>query len=488
MSSRFHTNPGTIDRRLTRMASLVLLASLVGILAHCEKRDHEQGQKSRHFDDLNVVLITVDTLSARRIGSYNAEISTTPTFDKLARGGVLFTRPYSTTSWTQPAMASLFTSLSNERHGLEKFGRVLRPEVETLAEGLRAKGYATASVISSPLLTEQYGFGQGFDVVFQENKVGVFLSSDTITSPDVSDRSIKWLKENATTSSESNFFLFAHYFDPHWNYRNHRDLSIDVPYTGQITEDMGFSQLLNLLPDLTQRDADYLLSLHDEEIAFTDHHVGKLLAFLEDSKLIENTLIILTADHGEEFLEHGEIGHHQSLYEELILVPLIFYLPNILPAHSVDSPVSILDVVPTVFGLLGATESRAEWEGVSLVAALLDESPSEVARDIFASIAFDHPLDPLDLEGQVYKTALVNGDFKLIHDQPTDTWELFNLADDPFETTSLAESMPGRLDSMILKVRKFESRPTEGIANERESDLELSPDEIKELKSLGYVQ
>lgn len=467
-----------------RIASCVIPLFGICVLAQC----HAPDRRSPRLEDLNIVLIVVDTLSARHLGCYNDEISFTPNIDKLARDGVLFSRPYSTTSWTQPAMASLFTSLTNESHGLQEIDGVLAPSFETLAEILQSKGYKTAGIISSPVLTKEKGFAQGFDTYLQENRGGVLLSGIPITSHKVSDRSIAWLKANSEHFDDSKFFLFLHYFDPHSNYQDHRELSIATDYKGKLTPGMMYPDILKRLPELTQDDVNYLISLYNEEIAYTDQHIGRLLSYLEESHLIEDTLIILTADHGEEFLQHDYIGRCHSLYEELIHVPLIFHAPKIFPSHTVDAPVSILDVVPTIFGLSRKPIERPAWKGVSLLPYLLDPHISEGHRDVFSSVAFVNPFDPLDPMKNAHKTALVNGTFKLIHDKPSDTWELYDLADDPMEQKSLSETMPTTLSTMVSRVRWFENRQIDKSGSDEETHLDLSADEIKQLRSLGYIQ
>jgi len=490
----------------TTTGSCVIFLFCIGIFSQC----HAPDQELSHRKDLNIILIAVDTLCAKHIGCYNDEISFTPNIDKLAKNGVRFSRAYSTSSWTQPAVASLFTSLTNQNHGLQKIGGVLSSKFETLAEILQTKGYKTAGIISSPILGEKYGFSQGFDFFLQVNNKSLFETGKSITSHKVSDQAIAWLEKTYQQFGHSPFFLFLHYFDPHWLYRNHSEFYVDIDYKGKLTPETGMLQLLEKLPELTQDDIAYLISLYNAEIAYTDHYIGRLLAFLEKSKLVENTLIILTADHGEEFMQHNYIGHVQSLYEELIHVPLIFYTPEVFPPHTVDAPVSILDIIPTIFGLSSKPTDRSEWEGISLLPYLFNNYTPEEHRDVFSSVSFDTPLDSIETKGNAlktalaniisklkniknikknaHKTALINKSFKLIHDKPTDTWELYNLADDPMEQKNLAQIMPDMLSTMTSKIRKFENRQTEKDNNNTRKHPVLSADEIEQLKSLGYIR
>jgi arylsulfatase A-like enzyme len=467
----------------TLMPPAMLFVGLL-IFAACDASD----QRSAKLEDPNIVLIVVDTLSARHIGAYNEEISFTPSIDKLAENGALFSRSYSTTSWTQPAMASLFTSLTNESHGLTTINDALSLELETLAETLESRGYKTAAVISSPLLTEKHGFAQGFETFLQTNMQRPFTSHIPITSAKVSNRSIAWLHENSRHFDESRFFLFAHYFDPHWQYRSHGGLATRTNYRGQIEPGMDIHEIRERSDQLTRKDIDYLIGLYNEEIAFTDQQIGRLLSFLDESGLIENTLIILTADHGEEFLQHDDIGHSQSLYEELIHVPLIFHAPEIFEPRIVDSPVSILDVVPTIFELSSDPIDRPEWEGISLLPYLFDEEPLEDHRNVFSSVAFVNPFDPLDPKKNTHKTALISGDFKLIHDRPTDSWELYNLSQDPLEKKPLAETRPDILGAMMSRILNFENRQTGRSGSDPESHDLLGDDELEALKNLGYIR
>lgn len=402
----------------------------------------------------NVLLIVIDTLGADSVGALDPSLDTTPEIDALARQGVLFTRAYSPAPWTQPAVASLLTGLMPSEHGVVDLLDPLAAEHQTLAERLGEAGYRTAAVISHFLIDETYGFGQGFER-FDDSPVG---GHDAVTSQVVTRRAIRRLHELAGEP----FFLFVHYFDPHYAYRHHPRHDRSSWYRGDLEPGMGIRSLRRRRFELKEDDVAYLVALYQEEVAHTDRHVGRLLAYLERLGLADDTLVILTADHGEEFMQHGWLGHTRTLYDELIRVPLIVRYPRRVRPRVVATPVSTAGIYPTVLELARGEMAGARHDGgreavrprtaAGLWPHLLGTEPAP-ARDVLAEVSFTRgaaaspasslgePVDPAS-EKQACKIALVRDDSKLILDLESGAWSLFDLAADPTETRDLADS-PG---------------------------------------------
>lgn len=523
---------GKLD--VVRLLALLLFAGGLASFLACQPGEDSGWEP--FLKDTNILLIVVDTLGAPYVGALAAELATgdpaaaaaspTPHLDQLANDGVLFRRAYSTASWTQPALASLLTGKMPSDHGLTRLFDVLDEKERSLPEHLKAKGYATAAVVGHDLLAERYGFGQGFDWFDESSAIG----HSGVTSERITDLALNWLGKRKRRKP---FFLMAHYFDPHFVYQHHPDQDRTSWYRGHLTPGMGIWNLRNQRDSLEPADLDYLRGLYQEEIAHTDRHIGRLLDNLEAADPNRPTLVIVTADHGEEFMEHGWIGHTQSLYDELLHVPLILHLPTVLKAAEVEFPVSLVDIVPTVLaGLDSGTKSRtpesrtpesqkpesqkplekpigkslwplltADKPGDPRVPAA-DGSPGESRvsveqtqleveesfrhRKLLAEVSFEVGPDKPDHQRQkvAFATALFSGELKMIHDLKEETWQLFDRSTDPGELAPLPSSHPQFRDLQGDLLRWERSRGGESPQGQRTP----SSEELDRLRSLGYLR
>ncbi|MCB9662841.1 MAG: sulfatase [Alphaproteobacteria bacterium] len=300
-----------------------------------------------------VVLVVVDTLGAARVHAVRpATRVRTPALDALAAGGVLFAQARSPESWTKPAVASLLTGLHPDAHGQTTPEAALPPEALLLAEHLQAQGFATAALTANPWLTERFGFDQGWDT-FQAFPSGE-QKTDAATLYEAAG---DWLEAHA----QQRFFLYVQPMDPHDPYApDEASLALyDAdPYDGPVTPE-ATSRLLTQAEErppaftFSARDARRLEALHDGEITQHDGELGRFLARLEALGLADDTLVVLTADHGEEFGEHGGWRHGTTLYDEVLHVPLLLRLPGRLPAGGrVEEVVSTVAVPSTLTELL----------------------------------------------------------------------------------------------------------------------------------------
>ncbi|MGH7792955.1 MAG: sulfatase-like hydrolase/transferase, partial [Thermodesulfobacteriota bacterium] len=262
--------------------------------------------------DINVVFISIDTLRADHLGCYGYHRNTSPNIDRLAREGVIFSNAFSVSSWTLPAHISMFTSMYSTSHGVITGEDYLDDSRITLAEVLKREGYATAAFISGAYLRDpRYGFEQGFDLydasIINEaaSLKDVIKASQVITSPSLNKAAKSWLEKNY----QKKFFLFLHYIDVHSDYipPPPYDTMFDPDYRGPVDGLNIFK--LKLKAEMDPRDLFHIIALYDGEIAFTDHHIGDLMLSLKELGVYDNTMIILTSDHGEEFFEHGQLGH-----------------------------------------------------------------------------------------------------------------------------------------------------------------------------------
>ncbi len=441
------------------------------------------------MDDLDIVLIVIDTLGAEQVGFYHGDPTATPALDRLARDGVVFRNAFSSAPWTQPAVASIFTGRMPSRHGVQNIRDVLGEEEQTLAELLRGRGYGTSGVVSHELLRGELGFAQGFER-YDESAIG---GHQAIVGEAVTDLGIAELRRTAaaraTEGANQNFFLFLHYFDPHFYYHAHAAFDRTSEYDGPLRDVEDVWAIREARPELREEDVAFLVGRHREEIAYTDQQIGRFLAELDRLELDENTLVIVVGDHGEEFMGHGWIGHTRTLYNELTRVPMIVSLPGRFPHHVVEEPVSTMDLLPTLSAGMAEPPALTRQDGQSLFAALANVDAHELRlrapRDVLSEVAFLPP-GSQQIEKLAYRTSAVRGTHKAIHDRLTDGWEFFDLSRDPDEQTPLdADAFPvfRELARAILAWEEAAPPP-----DSRETELELDADQLERLRSLGYVR
>jgi arylsulfatase A-like enzyme len=312
----------------------------------------------------NVLLVSIDCLRADHVGCYGYARPTTPTIDSLAARGYLFRRAIAQSSWTLPSHASLLTSLYLKSHGVGTSRDALSSQALTLAEVLRDAGYCTAAVVSGGLLAPAYGLSQGFDLY---DAVCCTPASTDPRNWCTDSRARAWLERGCRAP----FFLFLHYWDVHAPYEPPAPYdTLFAPGTHGDSDAGGFSG--NERGRMTAASArrDSCVALYDGEIAQTDRYLSKLFRELRELGLSENTLVVVTSDHGDEFQEHGGAGHGHTLFQELVHVPLIWACPGG-AAHprKVDEVVQSIDIAPTVLEFLGL-EAPAQMEGSSFMRPL----------------------------------------------------------------------------------------------------------------------
>lgn len=450
-------------------------------------------------DRPNIILIVVDSLRADHLGCYGYARDTSPNIDRLAREGTLFTTAIAPTSWTLPSITSILTSLEISTHGVGTHKTRLGDSVQTLAQALKQDGYATAGFISGTYLHPIYGFDRGFDVyenlianpfeaADKEQRVtsavlsGIKESLDDITSPAITERVTKWLDGNR----KKPFFLFIHYWDVHYDYipPPPYDTMFDPDYAGTIdARNFFFNEAIN--PDMSQEDLTHIIALYDGEIRFTDEHIGKLLDTLEQKGLDKNTLIVVTADHGDEFFEHGRKGHQQTLYDEVLNVPLIFTWDGRIPANKkVTSIVGIIDIMPTILDLAGIG-TAPEMMGQSLRSGLLGDGSGSTRQILGELYIF------WDEKGHLYSLRTDTG--KIIYDFGYSKEFLYDLQQDPAEQDNIANAtsitpLQAEMESRLLGTIQDAKRKKEEWKIREEPLNEMSEAQKEHLRSLGYLK
>ncbi len=439
-----------------------LLASVLALaaLAACEKSP-APGRIQ------NVILVSIDTLRRDHVGVYGAERDVTPVLDALGAQGVVFDQAIAQAPWTLPSHASLLASEAPSALGLGPFANPGRlPESAlTLAEVLRAHGFATAAVTGG-YVSRGLGFDQGFDS-FRETPDSPYLST-----------AVKYAQEWLDRRDPARpFFLFLHTFEVH-----QYDPPADQrrrwvrPYDGPMRAVENLPAFLHdrasqaRASEFTKADWDYLRDLYDACVASVDFQIGRLLADLESRGLRGSTLVVLISDHGEEFGEHGGSGHGYTLYDECLRVPLILAHPS-LPSRRIADQVRLLDLAPTIADLAGVPVPES-WRGTSLVPLL---GGASLALPAFA----EHAHSPMK--------AVRDGGAKYVVEAQGPRRLLFDLTRDPGEHADLSGADPEREARLCRELRAFVEA---NAAHERlRSVPETEPDPSQEemLHRLGYT-
>lgn len=404
----------------------------------------------------SVLLIVIDTIRPDRIGCYGSTTVQTPSIDRLASEGVLFENGFTQAAYTLPSMSTIMTSLYPYRHQVRSNRMNLSEEFGTLAELFQSAGYRTGAILGSAVLDGDRNLSQGFDhyddsfpeklTVYSETlkKAGIALGSNAERrANDVTDRALEW----ATDHNGKPFFLFAHYFDPHSQY--------DPP------------------PPFRER---YKGRNYDGEVAFTDQEIGRLIDGLREAGYEENLLVVLTGDHGEGLGDHGEANHGFFVYDQTIRIPLIIKYPGYVnPGTRTGKLVSAVDILPTIAELLRLKPPHPV-DGHSMAGIFRDENfnGEPVYSEAFSGY-FHYGWSP---------TRSIRTDKWKYVEAPVK--ELYNIGDDPGETTNLYDSdneIAIRLERIMRKHLIDESRVL---------PIKSGPDTMSEvqkarLEALGYV-
>ena len=446
--------------RLNRPARSLALAWLAAAALGCGARE---------APDFDVVLVVVDTLRLDRLSFYGGANPSTPFLDDLARRSVVFERAHSASTWTAPAAASLFTSLYPSQHGLwtgyvaaialEKLGRINRiPQAApTLPQVMRELGFRTFGVADNLNISEEMGFARGFDRFAQHEHRGASVVNATVG---------EWLPE---LQAPGRSFLYLHYMEPHAPYPEHREW---------LSRGSGADQAARLETWGRRFDPEQLgtaLESYDSALGYLDAHLRELYERLGWG---ENTLLVLTADHSEEFLDHGHYGHHRpKLYAELLRVPLAVFFPARFAPRRVTDTVSLLDLLPTLRELAGGAASPLD-EGRSLVPLLEGEAQPE--RTVLAMRVLEGVVEPAPT-----LTAAIRGRWKYVVTSPAGIEELFDLETDPGEQRNAIAEQPTVAAELRAEIAEFEASARR---LPREYGAERTREHEEHLRALGYIQ
>ncbi len=447
-----------------RLEAARLLALSLSILVACAPSESADSSRSpvatgnavplpattsvlRNVQEFNLLLITIDTLRADRLGVYGDAKAQTPQLDALARSGVRFENCYSHVPLTLPSHSTLFTGRYPFSHGVRNNGNYFLPQAEvTLAELMADRGFHTRADVASFIVSAKFGLGQGFESYDDSLGSGDLIRgfSSEIPADKVARGFRRWLRQERSQP----FFAWVHFYDPHQPYQPpspFAEVFPQDPYAG--------------------------------EIAFVDHEIGGILEELEKLGQLETTLIIVTSDHGEGFGEHGQVGHGILAYEEDLRVPLIFAAGSQLTPKVVGERVRLVDILPTLVDLY-ALEVPTRLDGESFAALLqagVSTPDNAPARDVY----FESMLGRDENNWAPLTGLIVNSDKYISLPEP----ELYNLETDPGELDNQVRSRRATRREIDDALRELllSSRPI-GDASRARSDEDLA-----HLEALGYV-
>jgi arylsulfatase A-like enzyme len=429
----------------------------------------------------NIVLVSIDSLRADHVGAYGYPKPTTPFLDRLAREGVLFENAISNSAWTLPAHSTLFTGLLESAHAVRTPRSRLGESYVTLAERLSRAGYRTHGFYSGPFLHPAYGLAQGFDSYedctsygsadYQPQKMHQASHRD-VTNPIVRRKVAQAIAE----LSDRPFFFFIHMWDVHYDLippERYKQM-FDSDYAGSF-DGRDFRHETAFKPGIAAADFSHVMALYDGEIRFTDDTLSAIFDTLVDAGHVDNTVVVVVSDHGEEFLEHGSKGHRHALYQEVIRIPMVVWMPSRFPARRSATTATLADIAPTLLELAGV-ERMNPTTGSSLVSILQGTD----SNDRVAVAELTAPPRAPDL------SAVLSGKHKIVVDPDRATY--YDLAVDPGEKRPVPASSTAEGRKLVAELRRAKRAASQiAAAHGATDDLHLGDDMKRRLEKLGYL-
>ena len=418
----------------------------------------------------NVVVYLIDTLRSDHLSCYGYHRNTSPEIDEFAAGGVIFLNSYSHASRTLESIPTIMSSLYSSIHNVKKLTSQLDDSFVTMAEAMRDAGYSTAAFITNVNAGVQNNNDQGFEFFFDKGaKLTVEPGHRTLPEEEV----FSWID----SQKHRPFFAYIHTCEPHMPYEPPApwDMKFDPGYKGNITGQRDGPYARNTATE--PEDIRHLVALYDGEISFADYQFGRFLDALESQGLLDKTMIIVIADHGEELYEHGGWGHRYTLYQELLRVPIIVGGDERIPSGSTCEAVAgLVDIMPTVLGWADV-ELPEGVEGLNLL-DLLESDERGTDRVVFAENYYP----------KHESIAMLDDDKKIIYNMtPRERGEVefYDLATDKGENENLAGSSAS--EAMLARLKSLQSEKA-GLSIGSTEEKQLDPETYERLKALGYIE
>jgi arylsulfatase A-like enzyme len=498
----------------------IVLAVIVGVLSYVPSGGERwSGEGSKARPGVSVLFVVIDALRADHLSAYGYGRETSPSIDRWAREGVLFETARAQAPWTKPSTATMLTGYYPSVLGVNELASGIPESIHPLPEIMKENGYRTGIFTADAFVSPLFGFQRGVDRFYvrmrprfaqlmlghiyffmrRQNDVFLFLvrrmkaveralvggggdSSESFSAEGLSQAFMDWLDEDP----EKPFFAYVHYMEAHAPYAPPPpyDKTFMPPplagmarvsqyprYTGFLPFDKG--------PAISADSLSNMIALYDGGIRFADLWVGRVIEDLKQRGVFDNTLILLTADHGEEFNEHGGWGHGHSLYDELLHVPLVLSCPKagVTGGRRIPHVVRHIDLVPTILDICGIAPPEG-LDGTSMIPIILEEEPVDPPRMVMSEVYY----------GGHFARSLIDGNEKVIFSQKGRTTNLafYDLESDPGELEDLADLEPRRAEELAARLEEFHD-----IAAGKSAagyTVTIDEDTKERLKALGYIQ
>mgnify|MGYP000748955480 CR=1 FL=1 len=466
----------------------------------------------------NILLISVDTLRADHLSCYGYPTNTSPHIDQLASENVLFDQAYATAGWTPPSHASMFTGLYPSEHGVVNNNQLVE-SIPTIAQILYDDGYHTGGFVNNSQVGQLVGFDRGHETFIevwkghQSNNVFEkavrYLNRQTHKLTGKYDKgakqtnrlALRWL--DRYSKGKKPFYLFLHYIEPHNPLNPHRE-HWNKQATSCFRSGINWKKIQKMAENplrfytdectLNREETDYLISLYDGEIFYVDQIIGEVINYLKMNKLYENTMIIITSDHGEHFGEKGNFSHVSSLYQPIIHIPLVVKFPYLLGENKkISRKVQLVDILPTILDTAGVQiPSQCHISGVNLREAINNATPfrNHIIAEWEGRIPF-FILNELGCDESDERVSRFNHKiYTIIGDShkfimSEDKEELYDIVSDPLEANDLIQEDPDTAKRLKINLLTWLDKKNSREIHHKPSivDEEI----IRNLKSLGYV-
>lgn len=447
-------------RQLRLIGGILIVITIITIITIIQRGKTQVFPDQLVCKECNIIFVSFDTLRADHVGALGYNRNTTPNIDRFVANAFTFTNAMTVTTWTLPSTMSWFTGVYPSTHKLlnkfviddtqkEEIAQLskLAPQLKTLAQVLKENGYATGGFTGGAGVDHQFGFNQGFDEYFDTLNFGGLKDSVP--------KAVSWIKDH----KDGKFFVFLHGYDIHGQYvpdGGYDKRFVDFDYKGKLTGSKEEQQALreegltrgNIF--LTPDDVRFLIAIYDEKISRADNEFQKFIEAYQSSGVKHPTMFIFTSDHGEEFYEHGRIDHGHSLYDELLHVPLFIIVPTVNKGIAIKDQVRSIDLMPTIFDLLGvvpSTEVKGQMQGMSLLSLLRDQ---HLSLDAFAETDYRYVSRLRSLQ--------TSDKWKLIIDLDKSVREFYNINRDPGEKNNLASQISKQFIEATDKLQEFLQR------------------------------
>jgi arylsulfatase A-like enzyme len=467
------------------------------------------------LSDYNLIIIALDSLRADRLGCYGYKRrDTSPFIDKIAKDSLVFENAYSTSSYTRESVTSIWSGILPARLGAFGWNTRLPAKTPSLGSLFKKVGYKTAVISNQPAVSAKSFTRYGsFDTVRSTQKQWISRNG-----PQLSENALELVRE----WSDDKFMIYMHYLDPHTDYRPPEETYFRFTKT-RPPNMPHFTQIRSQFPQLMKegfgpgdpRFEDFVLR-HDAEIAHSDMAIQILFEGLQEMGLSKKTLIVLTSDHGEEFLEHGYLEHSWTVHDESIHVPLIFWAPDIFQAQRISSAVSLVDLLPTMLELFDVPHDNPQFDGVPIFdksgnvltfkartkpvisEVLIQERiiSHAVIHEGWKYISTQRWLEPDDRPEATATRVQVATEIRKGQRKPVDIFgppqreALYNIAKDPGETKNLMAESPEELEVLRQILREYALLCNPDLKNplvKPKEEVTVSPEEAERLKSIGYL-